>query len=125
MQTRRRLDPAEYRGRIEERYLHITQETKIRRVVLLEILGGKLTPKHQLGRSDYYYVNKDQIRGTLRTFSGWSSIVFKRKYWVVVGGDGSETRWNRLEMAQAQRDGYNYHWARHLLAKGTKAEDHA
>lgn len=114
-------DPVAYQRRIEERPLHITSVSRIRRIASLVIHNAQGN-NGNTREYNSFYCNKDQMKGIFRTLHSWERCEVVRRWWICEGGDGSVTRWTRLNMAQAQRDGYNYHYARWVLTQGTKAE---
>lgn len=114
-------DPVKYRARIERYPLHITRKTVIRRTAYVSLFNEA----HDLIAVQYCHGGEVKVLWNCWRPKRWvHSVTVKRAWWTVVGGEGSETRWTKLHMAQAQRDGYNFHYARWLLVKGTGAQDY-
>jgi hypothetical protein len=120
--TRWRKRAAEYQKQTEECYHEITSKPFIKRVARIQYGNGGSFSYAVWCKPNKQAVNgirtqvKHKDRGAYRIERMWEVS----KEWGV-----PVERWSRLVMAQAQRDGLSYHYARWLMARGTEASSYA
>ncbi len=109
----------EYRAALEARqHVLVTGESIVKRIALVRIK----TPYNKTGGESEYVCFAGQIRGLHRGYVSAKTTVVR--VWGVytrdpnaVGGLQQIQRWDHLCMAQAHRDGRNYHYAKYLMTE--------
>lgn len=112
-------DPVKYRQQIEKNvYMHVRHPTTIERIAVITL------DPHIPQVDKLYEVDARELKSLRRTFGNWTRFRLSRRLWRTVTPDvPSRSRvWDSLAMAQAQRDGLNYHYARWLMVKDTEAQ---
>lgn len=82
----------------------ITDPASVRRVAMVRVTQAS-------GRHTNHVCNKNQLRG-------FRNIKILSRRWAMYIGFIRHETWIHLCMAKAQRDGYNFHYAKYLLMKG-------
>jgi hypothetical protein len=109
----------EYRAAIEAKtHALITTETVVKRIALVRIT----TPYNKKKGESEYVCFAGQIRGIHKAYVSAKTTVVR--VWAVYsvdpgvsGGLQQIQRWDHLCMAQAHRDGRNYHYAKYLMTE--------
>lgn len=104
-----------YRNRIEREDLIVQVKPKIYRAAYLRI---QRTRAHKVETYNYILFRENIKRQAEQVNA---AIVGVRRLWVV-RTNKEEQQWENLVMAQAHRDGLDFHYARHLMTQGTAAE---
>lgn len=118
--ARLRKQAAALRNKTEQRYIDVNQKPRILRIARVHYKRNAAAQvevaMHIVDRNSLKsYVEK--LSYNLPRFK----LVHVDRMWQTTGS-GYGQYWQNLIMAQAQRDGFEYHYARHIMAKGTAAE---
>lgn len=108
-----RMKAKEYMRKVMGTDKHITEEPRISRVArAIFDEGGKVQRSNWHAKHSFKYKY-----GSFRQEMKHRKLISIERAWAVDGGN----IWLHLEYARAERDGLNYHFARHIMTKGTRA----
>lgn len=100
------------RACLEQMDRHVEHEVRIRRMVQVTYFD---TVQHRTQEARF-----TRLQFKIMVAGRAANIRIKR-FWHVYAGSVVYNRWERLVLAQAERDGLNYHYARWLMTQDTRA----
>lgn len=114
---RHKARAAKFRRSIERKDHHVTKEVTIKRIASVELPSedgtrhparGLAAAKRGQVRYNYNFQRNRFPKAKLKVY---------RDRWAVMEGDHMHQSWSARSMAEAHRDGLNYHYAKWLMTK--------